>query len=192
MNDKVYAFVFRGLLCEEALDDSPRLPRCGASAVLDMQTAQRLSIDLLDQECVSRARKMATVYTAIAAFENAVREFVTKILADNFKETWWEEAVSEKIRNRAESRREEESKIRWHTPRGDAPLNYTEFGDLASIIAQNWNLFEPYLESQDWVRQIISTLERSRNVIMHSGELANADVERIGTAVRDWVKQAGA
>ena len=192
MTDKVYAFVFRGLLCEEALDRSPRLPRFGASALLDTQTAERLSIDLLDQECVSRARRMAAVYTAIATFENSVREFVTKILADNFKEAWWETAVSEKIRLKAESRREEESKIRWHTPRGDAPLNYTEFGDLASIIAQNWSHFEPYLDSQDWVRQIISTLERSRNVIMHSGELANADVERIGTAIRDWVKQAGA
>jgi hypothetical protein len=192
MTDKVYAFVFRGLLCEEALDNTDRLPRFGASAVLDLQAAQRLSIDLLDQEAVAKARRMATVYTAIAAFENSVREFVTKILLDNLKEHWWETGVSEKIRNKAESRREEESKVRWHTPRGDTPLNYTEFGDLTSIIAQNWTLFEPYLESQDWVRQIISTLERSRNVIMHSGDLANVDIERIGTSIRDWVKQAGA
>jgi hypothetical protein len=35
-------------------------------------------------------------------------------------------------------------------------------------------------------------LERSRNVIMHSGDLDQQDVERIGIHIRDWVKQVGA
>ncbi|MGB2989468.1 MAG: Swt1 family HEPN domain-containing protein, partial [Candidatus Zixiibacteriota bacterium] len=105
---------------------------------------------------------------------------------------WWESSVSDKITRRAESRRDEENKIRWHTPRGDAPINYTEFGDLVSIINQNWALFEDHLQSLDWVRQIVVTLERSRNVIMHSGELSNEDIERIGTSMRDWIKQVGA
>ena len=100
--------------------------------------------------------------------------------------------MSDKIREKAEGRRKEEEKIRWHTPRGDEPINYTEFGDLASIASQNWTLFEDYLQSQDWVRQIISTVERSRNVIMHSGELGLQDVERIATAMRDWIRQVGA
>ena len=135
---------------------------------------------------------MATVYTAIAAFENSVRDFVSKRLLEHAGEGWWTRCVSEKIRTKAESRREEEAKVRWHTPRGEQPLNYTEFGDLTSIISQNWEQFEPHLRTtQDWVRQILSTLERSRNVIMHSGELANADIERIGTVIRDWVKQVG-
>ena len=99
---------------------------------------------------------------------------------------------SEKIRAKAESRREEEAKVRWHTPRGEQPLYYTEFGDLTSIISQNWDQFEPHLPTtQDWVRQILSTLERSRNVIMHSGELANTDIELFGTVIRDWVRQVG-
>jgi hypothetical protein len=85
----------------------------------------------------------------------------------------------------------EEEKIRWHTPRGDEPINYTEFGDLASIAGQNWTLFEDYLQSQEWMRQIISTVERSRNVIMHSGELGLQDVERIATAIKDWIRQMG-
>ena len=34
-----------------------------------------LSLDLLDDECVNSAKEMATVYTAIAAFENMVRVF---------------------------------------------------------------------------------------------------------------------
>ena len=192
MDDQLYSFGFRGLLTEQALDSSGRQPRLLRSAAIEQAVAKSVALDILDDDWVVRARRMATVYTAIAAFENSVREFVSKRLLEYKGENWWVECVSEKIRNKAESRRDEEAKIRWHTPRGDQPLNYTEFGDLTSIICQNWDQFEPHLRNQDWVRQIVSTLERSRNVIMHSGELANADIERIGTVIRDWVKQVGA
>ena len=84
------------------------------------------------------------------------------------------------------------NKTQWHTPRGDQPLNYTEFGDLASIVGQNWDLFEDYFQSQEWFRQLMNTLERSRNVIMHRGELSLEDVERVGAATRDYVRPVGA
>ncbi|MGB2804275.1 MAG: Swt1 family HEPN domain-containing protein [Candidatus Zixiibacteriota bacterium] len=192
MEEELYSFVFRGLLTEEALDKSGRINPYTMSSVLEKDVAERLPLDLLDEVLVGRAKRMATVYTAIAAFENSVREFVSKRLLEEIGEDWWESSVSDKITRRAESRRDEENKIRWHTPRGDAPINYTEFGDLVSIINQNWALFEDHLQSLDWVRQIVVTLERSRNVIMHSGELSNEDIERIGTSMRDWIKQVGA
>ena len=71
-------------------------------------------------------------------------------------------------------------------------INYIEFGDLISIMQQNFDLFEVHIISIDWARQIIQTLERSRNVIMHSGQLGKKDIERIGTNIRDWVSQVGA
>ena len=70
-------------------------------------------------------------------------------------------------------------------------INYIEFGDLVSIMQQNFELIEVYIVSIDWARQIIQTLERSRNVIMHNGELGRKDIERIGTNIRDWVSQVG-
>jgi|SRR5437667_1336837 len=192
MSSDLYSFVFRGLLTEEALDGTGRLRRFGLSAHLDAEIVSRLPIEAFDEDLVSRAQRMAVVYVAIAAFENSVREFVSKVLLENIGADWWTTAVSDKIREKAESRRKEEEKIRWHTPRGDEPINYAEFGDLGSIVGQNWTLFEDYLQSQEWVRQIISTVERSRNVIMHSGELGLQDVERIATAIRDWIRQVGA
>lgn len=192
MNGDLYAFVFRGLLTEEALDGAGRLQRLGRSAHINPEIAARLPIEAFDDDLVLRAQRMAAVYVSIAAFENSVREFVSKVLLEKIGADWWTKAVSDKVRERAESRRKEEEKIRWHTPRGDEPINYTEFGDLASVASQNWALFEDYLQSQDWMRQIISTVERSRNVIMHSGELGLQDVERIATAMRDWIRQVGA
>ena len=59
------------------------------------------------------------------------------------------------------------------------------------MIEQNWPRFEPYMLSVPWVHNIFDTLERSRNVIMHSGSLEDEDVGRIGIHIRDWVKQVG-
>jgi hypothetical protein len=192
MSDELYAFTFRGILADTALDGTQRRRRASSDSDEDANVSKRLPIDSLDEELVAQARKMASVYVAIAAFENTIREFVAKRLLEIEGADWWIKVVSEKIRTKADTRKEEESKVRWHTPRGDEPINYTEFGDLASIIAQNWPRFEDHLQSQDWVRQIISTLERSRNVIMHSGQLGMVDVERVATSIRDWIRQVGA
>jgi hypothetical protein len=190
--DQLYSFTFRGLLTQEALDKTQAQSRLPMSAFVDEEIAKSLSLDVLDREIVARSRRMAVVYTAISAFENYVRDFVSKVFLEEVGENWWEEKVPEGIRSKAKSRHEEESKVRWHSPRGDEPLNYTDFGELISIIIQNWELFEVYLQSQEWMKHILKTLERSRNVIMHSGELENEDIERIGSCIRDWLKQVGA
>jgi hypothetical protein len=192
MTADLYSFAFRALLTEEALDKTQRIDRLALASNIDADVARRLPLAALDEDLVSRAMRMATVYVAIAAFENTVREFVASRLLEQVGANWWTSAVSEKIRVKAGSRREEENKVRWHTPRGDNPINYTEFGDLASIVSQNWMHFADHLESIDWMRQLIATVERSRNVIMHSGELGLQDIERIGTAIRDWIRQVGA
>ena len=191
MDDKLFSFIMRGELTKVALEGSGVVSKHSSSDALAQEYIKCLSLDLLDDECVNRAKEMATIYTAIAAFENMVRQFIVKILLEYKGENWWEECVSEKIRKVAETHKKEEEKIKWHTPRGDSMINYTEFGDLISIMQQNYDLFEVHIISIDWARQIIQTLERSRNVIMHSGELGKRDIERIGTNIRDWISQVG-
>ena len=186
----VYEFVFRGLLAEEALDRAGRLPK-NPAAGLDEQVAARLPIGSLDESLVTLARQMAAVYTAIAAFENSSRKLISTVLLDQAGQDWWDQKVSAPIKRKVEGRRTEEAKVKWHTQRGGAPISYTDFGDLGNIIGQNWALFEPYVPSLEWVKSIFDVIERSRNVIMHSGNLELEDVERVGINIRDWVKQVG-
>ena len=47
------------------------------------------------------------------------------------------------------------------------------------------------LQDPDWAKQIFKTVERSRNIIMHSGYLEAEDIERLGMALRDWLAQIG-
>jgi len=186
-----YAFVFKGLLAEEALD---RAGRRRSHSPDDARLAELdgiLAMNFLDEEFRVPAREMAVVYTAVAAFENSVRSLVRKVLIEEFKADWWTKGVAEGIRKKAESRQQEEQTIKWHANRGDDPMCFIDFGQLNSIIVGNWKLFENLLRRQLWVQHIFDTMERSRNVIMHSGELPDVDIERLGTNLRDWMKQTG-
>lgn len=191
MSNKLYAFAFKGLLTEEALDKAGRKGKSHFQDDLEKDIAKRLSLNSFEEDLVIRGKKMSIVYTAIFAFEISVRNFVSNILLEGKGETWWEKSVSARIRKKAESRKEEEDKVKWHTPRGANLINYTEFGDLATIMLNNWPLFEPHIQSLDWAKQIFSSVERSRNVIMHSGELGIEDIERVSTSMRDWMRQVG-
>lgn len=188
---RLYEFVYRGVLAEEALDSQGRQNRRLLN-IGDEEIAKALSIDVLDDVHVANAKATAIVYTAIAAFENSVRTLVIKTLMEKYKEEWWEKGASNGIRERAQKRMEEEQSAKWHAQRGQDPINYTTFGDLKNIMQNNWDAFEDLIGSLPWASGIFDVIERSRNVIMHSGMLEKEDIERLGVNIRDWVKQVGA
>lgn len=188
--DGIYNFVYRGVLAEEALDREGR-PRA-ALPFLDTEIADKVSLDLLDDQFVTQAEQMATVYTAIAAFERTVRDLVQGVLSEEAGADWWEKKVSSAIRTKAKRRQEDEARHRFHTQRGDDPISFIDFGDLLNVMRANESAFEPFLPSPEWARGIFDAVERSRNVIMHSGFLDPEDVERVGINIRDWVRQVGA
>ena len=186
--DELYAFAYRGLLARQAIADHHEARRSDKKAE---HIASRLPMRLLDDTVVDPAREMAVVYAAIAAFENAARDFIEKRLLEEVGSDWWEKSVPEKRRQKAESRRDEENRIRWHAKRGDSPLQYTELEDLSSIIITNHEKFMAIIQDPEWAKNIFKTVERSRNIIMHSGYLESEDIERLGMALRDWLAQVG-
>jgi hypothetical protein len=191
-SDPLYSFVFKGILTKQALEGTEAKSTKTYAKIDEEEIHKLLCIDELPQEFVVNSKKMSYVYTAICAFENSIREFVSQKLIEEKGTDWWELCVPKKVRDKAESRKEEEDKIRWHTQRGDNFIYYTEFGDLISIMrGDNWIYFEPHIISLEWAQQIIKSLERSRNVIMHSGDLSEQDLARIGTLIRDWIRQVG-
>lgn len=186
--DRVYSFVYRGMLTQEALDLAGR-EKPKTSDMLDSEIGGLLSIEMLNEELVADARGMAIVYTAIAAFENSVRDLISGTLLENKGASWWSDCVSEKIRTSAEKRMEEEQKVKWHVQRGEDPIKFTMLPNLLNIMRQNADSFEPFVHDLDWVASIFDVIEKSRNVIMHSGRLSRRDVARLGTHLRDWSAQ---
>lgn len=186
----LYDFVYRGVLTDESLDKAGRKLRASFGPVDAERVRTALSFELLDVERLASAERMAIVYTAIHAFENSVRHFVGAAMAETHAEEWWSK-VPTKVQTKAQKRIEDEAKFRWHGTRGGAEIEYCDFGDLSSIIVTNWPVFEDLLTDMEWVKAILSVLERSRNIVMHGGVLARQDIERIGMNIRDWIRQAG-
>lgn len=194
MKNDLYSFAFRGLLTEEALDKAGRKKYSTEEAFFSEDLAKVLHFNEIDAKYVEQSKTMLTVFATITAFENATREFVYSVLLDKYQAEWWEKGVQESIRKKAESRQKEEAKVKWHASRGDAMMSYLEFGDLPRImlLGDNWDLFSPYVDSQEWVKALFSDIEKSRNVIMHSGILDEFDIARVGMDIRDWLHQINA
>jgi hypothetical protein len=187
----LYSFVYRGVLADEAVRQA--LPVSSTdSKEPEVEIQRRMPLEILDDGLVVAARKMAWVYTAIAAFENGVRSFLEERLLEKVGAGWWDTAVSAQIKSDAERRKKDEEQIRWHGSRGSSPLAYVQLEELAVIIQNNHAHFKPLIPTVEWAREIFRSLTRSRNVIMHSGQLTLADVERVAMNVRDWVRQIGA
>lgn len=185
--DEIYAFVYKGLLTRQAMSKS------NAKSSEKSNIEARLPLRLIEDEHLEVAEEMSIIFKAISSFERSVRAFIKARLLDPevIGENWWEEAVPEKRKRKAENRRDEENKIRFHAKRGDSLLDYTEIDDLSAIILTNHEHFIDFVPDTDWAKQIFKTVERSRNIIMHSGELEREDIERLGMAMRDWLNQVG-
>lgn len=186
----LYPFIYRGLLTEESLDKAGRQTKSSLGGSEAELICQKLSYDMLDEECLTAARRMALVYSAIHAFENMVRGLVKLGMLEKHKEQWWEK-VPDKIKKRVATRVGEDAKFKWHGTRGGSDLDYCDFGDLSSIIVVNWDVFELTLNDMEWAKSLLGVLERSRNIVMHGGTLSIQDMERVGGNIRDWVRQVG-
>lgn len=191
----LYSYIYRGNLTRMALSeakvDTRNKKTNFQNSFLDEETIKKLPLDRIEEEIVEKAKSMAAVYVTIASFENSAREFVVKVLQEKYGEDWWTNGVTDKIRKNAEVRKENEEKLKWHVQRGESLINYTEIMDLYSIMYNNLELFENFIISIEWVKQIFLTIDKSRNVIMHSGELGTYDIERLSMNIRDWLNQIG-
>jgi len=194
MIEDIYSFVFRGLLVEESLDKAGRKKYSEEESFFSEELAKKLHFDEIDTKYVEQSKTMLTVFATITAFENATREFVYSVLYENYKTEWWDKGIQKSIKDHAESRKKEETKVKWHVSRGDAMMSYLDFLDLPKIMTstENWPIFESYLDSQEWVRAIFDNISKSRNVIMHSGILDEYDITRVGLNIRDWLRQINA
>ncbi len=189
-NDDIYAFVMKGEVAQHSVNTELRRSDETPQDIID-RIREAFPLDLLDDEYLRSAEKMALVYKVIASFENAARKFIQDRLIEEYGANWWDNKVPKKIREQAEQRKADEAQHRYHGSRGTSMIFYVQMGDLVSIIQSNEKAFADYLPSADWARQLFRAVERSRNVIMHSGELSMNDIQRVGMNIRDWLQQVG-
>jgi len=186
---KLKQFVFNGILTEDSLST---LEKEGISIRQgsNIQPIARIEETDFSPRIIHSASRMASIYIVFFCLENAVRELISARLSERKGIEWWK-SVPEKIRKNVDSLIREEEKYRYHAQRSTSNIGYTMFGNLGQIIIANWEDFSDLIPNQQWLTSRFEDLEKSRNIIMHTGLLPEIEIERIESITRDWLRQVG-
>ncbi len=194
MNDEslVRDWLFKGLSVETMLD-ALEGEGLAVRAANDPGALQRvMPLEEFSAEIRRSALRALPAYLAFFCIENAVRELVSERMTDSKGSDWWSNGgASSDLKRKVEGRQEKEGVNRWHIRRGAQEIYYTDFGDLITIIRNNWQAFEDLFPDQNWIVNRLTELEASRNIIAHSNTLDERELTRVRMYVQDWTRQVG-
>jgi hypothetical protein len=190
---KVRDFLFRGILFESEAD---QFRQAGIRVGVDLSESEASLVqEALAPFGIARrnqALQMGRLYAVLFAFENEVRSLIRDTLEEKAGPDWWaSDKVPSKVRQMAESRKEQAKKDSWLEGAKEDNLEFVDFGDLANIIVQNWETFKDVIPGQNWLTQRMSELEKARNFVAHNRMLLPNEFDRIYMYISDWNKVIG-
>jgi len=207
LNDEDLAVVHRVLPLVKSESLPPKSPKQSRSRVRKrsaspMRSPRRIVFPnkfeledcLLPEAKLREAREMATVYPLLYVLENSMRVLITRVLAAKYGKDWWElvltSAKARQVREKADHRRLQEDHKRWHQRRGSRPIDYTELGDLATIILAKQDDFFPDVlgDSRKWFEAFMEELDPSRHVICHMNPLNSENARLLEIRAIQWKK----
>ncbi len=138
----------------------------------------------------NQALEMARLYAVLFCFENEIRDFIREALEET-EGADWQDKLPAKIREQAESRREEALKDTWLEGEKSDLLGFVDFGHLAQIIIAKWEHFKDIVPTQHWLKQRMEELEKARNFIAHNLRLFPSGFQRLYMYFSDWNRVIG-
>ncbi|MEZ5244108.1 MAG: Swt1 family HEPN domain-containing protein [Acidimicrobiales bacterium] len=141
------------------------------------------------------ATSMAEHYEIFYCLENFIREMVAERLEEVFGIDWWEAdepkvvvpmSVKENVKRNVD--REHDAAV---TARSSAPIDYTTFGELSTIIDSNWETFGDLFNSRKGTIGVLARLNLLRGPIAHCSELSEDEVLRLRLTLADWFRLMG-
>lgn len=131
---------------------------------------------------------MSRYYAIFYCIERETRDLVRDRLSDAHGVDWWNLTVPEGIRNEVASRmkREIESAIAL---RSTEPIDFTTFGELASIIDASWGIFTDSFRNRKATNRALSQLNLLRGPIAHNATFVESEAQRFNIAIEDWLRQ---
>ena len=157
---------------------------------INIRTSQRLSPEekinreFFDTPILKSAEKMSRFYINYYCIENIIRKLINDVLEEKHDIDWWDNLVPPDLKENVEAKikKEKDTTI----SRIENPLTYTSFGDLIKIFESNWIDFQDILRSKKSMRETLLQLNKLRNVIAHSCELDDLDIQRFNLHIKDW------
>jgi hypothetical protein len=148
-------------------------------------TSDLVDVELFEADILKQARKMADFYVIYYSLENTIRRLIRGVLSEKAGADWWDERVPQGVRaGVAEKQQKERDTVM--AIRSEEPLTYTNFGELIDILNANWDDFGDLIRSKKAMQQTLTQMNQLRNVIAHSCELPEDEIQRFELLVRDW------
>lgn len=187
---KIREFVFNALLVNDSFKS---LETDGISVIdsSDFSLVARVVENDFSPRIWHDAQNMSSVYTALYCIENTIRNFIVERMAERHGIDWWNKKVPSGIKTAVENLKKKEIRNKYYSNRSDNEIGYTMLGNLGQIIIANWEDFSDIIPNQAWLSSRMDDLEMSRNIIMHTGNLPQVEIERIESIVRDLLRQIG-
>ena len=148
---------------------------------------------LLDNTKLKEATEMAAIYPILYVLENSIRELINRVMTANYGKDWWSERTkrgkTKRIADEVKKRMAKEEINRWHQRRGEHPINYTDFGDLKTLLSSNEEKFFPdILSSKERFIIAMDDLALSRNVLCHMNPLDKTNIQDVKVKFEQWQK----
>ena len=141
-----------------------------------------------DKVIRDEAASMAQHYEIFYCLEKSIRQIVCEKLEEAEGKNWWDsKRIAQKVKDDVEFRiqRDKDSGV---TLRSTAPLDFTTFGELGTVIRDNWDVFGDLFNSKKAVEKVMANLNTLRGPIAHCSPLAEDEVLRLQLSVRDWFR----
>lgn len=185
-------WMFRALMFEaEAETFKTAGIRVGADADEVEKSLMEETLSPFPIQARNEALRMARIYALVNCFENSVRDLIKARLKEKYDADWWEKGVPKSTKEFAQKRQEDAQNNSWLEGDNTELLEFTQFGHLSDIIAQNWTDFTDLIPTQHWLKQRFEELEKARNYIAHNRLLLPSEFRRIEQYINDWDKQVG-
>jgi len=152
--------------------------------------SQEVIDQILPSDVKNKGKDMVEVYLYLYYVENSLRLFIEKVASDKFGKKYFDKLnLSSNIDRKIADRKQRESKNRWLRLRGYSDMFYLDFGDLGSIIQNNWNVFSPYFPNQNWILTKIDELAKCRNLVAHNSYIESHERDVIRVDYNSILKQ---
>jgi hypothetical protein len=151
-----------------------------------------LSRNILPEDMLEKGRQMTHVCLYLYCVENSLRKLIEDVGREKEGPDYFDKiTINKRVREKIESRKEEEKTTNWVRLRGDSDIFYMDFTELGLLIENNWSMFKDHFDSSQWIKTRIDELAKLRNRVAHNSYLGEDEQEMIRSHYKSILKQLG-
>lgn len=142
--------------------------------------SERIVPSILSEQIKENGKEMARIYVYLYCIENMIRRFIETIAKKRYGGSYMEDlSLNNRIRNKIKRRKKQEEDNKWVGYSRGSDIFYLDFKELSNIFQNNWQLFEPFFPTQEWITTKINDLAEIRNFIAHNSSSIPASQKKL-------------